>query len=87
MENHKLQARSRQGGKSKFLTPNGFVYASPMKKSASPGDMNGTFSKSPPEHLPDGTAPPMRRNKVDVDVIARRNIQTSPGKRGGFGVF
>ena len=57
-----------------------------MKKSASPGDMCGTFNKTPVEHLPDGTAPPMRRTKVEVDVIAHRNIQTSPGKRGGFGV-
>ena len=82
MENHKLQARSRQGGKSKFLTPNGFVYASPMKKSASPGDMNGTFSKSPPEHLPDGTAPPMRRNKVDVDVSPTKVLSLGPPPPG-----
>ncbi|KAH8058051.1 2-hydroxy-adenosine triphosphate pyrophosphatase [Aureococcus anophagefferens] len=86
VENHKLQARNRVAGKGKFLTPNGFTYASPMKKSASPGDMCGTFNKTPVEHLPDGTAMIGRRSKVDVDVIARRNIQTSPGKRGGFGV-
>ncbi|KAH8096326.1 serine carboxypeptidase [Aureococcus anophagefferens] len=77
--------RGTVAGKGKFLTPNGFTYASPMKKSASPGDMCGTFNKTPVEHLPDGRddRPP---SKVDVDVIARRNIQTSPGKRGGFGV-
>ena len=56
VENHKLQARNRVAGKGKFLTPNGFTYASPMKKSASPGDMCGTFNKTPVEHLPDGTA-------------------------------
>ncbi|KAJ1451705.1 hypothetical protein M885DRAFT_529136 [Pelagophyceae sp. CCMP2097] len=86
-ETFKLQAQRRLDGKKKFGTPNGFGYSSPMKKSSSPGDVCGTFGGAV-EHSSDGVdkkGDP--KNKVDVEgIMGRRNIQTSPSKRGGYGV-
>ena len=39
------------------------------------------------EHEGEGTyAPRGRREKVENDVVAKRNVQTNPAKLGGFGV-
>ena len=55
-----------------------------MKKSSAPGDTNGTFA-GVIENMPESSFAQGARSKLDLDSIPRRNIQTSPGKRGGFG--
>ena len=59
------------------------VYANPMKKSPAPGDTNGTFT-GVIENMPESSFAQGARSKLDLDSIPRRNIQTSPGKRGSF---
>lgn len=82
---HKPMSAVRKAGKDKFRTINGFGYSSPMKRSSGLGDDQATF-RGQIEHLPDGTYVEKGvRGKIEVDVIATRNIQTSPGKRGGYG--
>lgn len=84
-ESFKYQASRRMEGRKKFIAPNGFVYSNPMKKSSAPGDTNGTFA-GVIENMPESSFAQGARSKLDLDSIPRRNIQTSPGKRGGFGV-
>ena len=76
------QAATRMAGRRKFLTDGGFRYANPIKKSCTPGDAYGTFAGQI-EHKPDGAPAVARRAKVKRDVP--KNIQTAPGRKGGFG--
>mmetsp|Transcript_4855 Transcript_4855/g.14387 ORF Transcript_4855/g.14387 Transcript_4855/m.14387 type:complete len:337 (-) Transcript_4855:59-1069(-) len=105
LENYKLQAKRRMASKSRFLTSNGFMYSSPMKKSSvlrcvrsfkpsfisaqAPGDYEGTFRcETTGLRQTGGLAERegLRRAKIKIDTLARRNIMTCPGPRGGFGV-
>ncbi|KAJ8602057.1 hypothetical protein CTAYLR_002780 [Chrysophaeum taylorii] len=83
-DTYKVLAKSRQAGCRKFRTPNGFAYASPTKRSSTPGDSAGTFAGRI-EYLPNNKAQGPKK-KIDVDATSRRNIQIVPPKRGGAGV-
>ena len=83
---HKMHVKERLKNVRGNRTPNGFMYSSPMKRSTSPGSMEGTF-RGVIEHEGEGTyAARGRREKVENDVVAKRNVQTNPAKLGGFGV-
>ena len=78
-------AKERLKGVQKFLTPNGIRYCSPMKVSTSSGDYEGCFG-DPHEHHSDGTYPKRGvRDRIE-ELLEKRNVMTSPSKRGGYGV-
>jgi hypothetical protein len=82
----KVSAEDRMKDRAGFRTPNGFVYASPLKKSASVGDYYGTFTPKGYQHMPDGLHD--RTAKSPFKKFAQRNVYTSPPKKttgvGGF---
>jgi len=72
--------------KSKFRTPNGFTYSSPMKKSASSGDFHGSFtSEKQKAHVPPGPLVPHNYMHKTFKLGAERNFLTSPPKKAGPG--
>jgi hypothetical protein len=75
----KVLSAQRMQGKQAFLTPNGFKHSSPLKKSSSAGDYNGSFAKALP-HMPDGTHGP-RGQRQAIRDIGPKNIYTSPHKK------
>lgn len=82
-ETSKMHVKSRLKARSKFMTPNGFRYSSPMKKSATPGDTFGSFST--PNGEADPNARPESRQRTKVSNFETRNICTSPSKKGSYG--
>ena len=80
----KILAAERKGSIRKFLTPTGFSYPSPAKRSATPGDNNGTF-RGRIEYVP-MLAAKEKGKPLDANAVTRRNIRTAPSKRGGPGV-
>lgn len=78
-DTYKVHAKARQMSSRQFRTPTGFAYASPMKRSSSPGDAAGTFGGSI-EHVPDCGV----KKKPEPNTL--RNVQAVPSKRGGCGV-
>ncbi|OQS05098.1 hypothetical protein THRCLA_02718 [Thraustotheca clavata] len=85
-ERYKEEAKIRLENTKKYLKPSGFTYSSHTKKSTGPGDYNGSFhdpknqeSVEPPAPLPRSNPNPKERQ------FERRNVLTSPSKKGTLG--
>lgn len=84
-EKYKEESRYRLENTKKNLTPNGFKFSNPSKKSTSLGDYNGAFSKGY-ENMPDGTYKARGiAKKFEPSALSKRNIITSPSRRGTYG--
>lgn len=80
MSASKLSAMDRMDGRKKFLTPNGFRYSSPLKKSSSKGDFNGTFRRKAPPYESDGTYG-QRGVRTALKETGPRNFFTNPPRK------
>lgn len=76
----KQATNQRMEGRKKFLTPNGFGYSSPIKKSSSKGDFYGTFQKKAPTYLSDGTYG-TRQTKTAITESGPKNFYTNPPRK------
>uniref|UniRef100_A0A7S3Y7S7 Cilia-and flagella-associated protein 96 n=1 Tax=Heterosigma akashiwo TaxID=2829 RepID=A0A7S3Y7S7_HETAK len=72
--------------KAKIRTPNGFRFSSPMKKSASSGDFEGTFYDERSKQYKDqGPLLPHHHQHINFKKGSERNFLTSPLRKGGPG--
>lgn len=79
----KLAVREKLKSREKFINPRGFVPSSPSRQRTGPGTYDGAFTKY--EHMDDGTWEKRgTRTKKDVENL-KKNLLTSPPKKGGFG--
>ncbi|ETW08657.1 hypothetical protein H310_01190 [Aphanomyces invadans] len=85
-EAYKQEAQYRLENTKKNVKPNGFVYSSHTKKSCGKGDYFGTFHdrKDDDAKPPPPTAPETRINPKERQ-FEKRNILTSPSKKGTLG--
>jgi hypothetical protein len=73
-------------GRAAFREPFGFKYANPMKTSSCSGDYHGSFTSNI-EHFSDETHG-QRGNRTKIEeLLEKRNILTSPMKKGTYGFY
>ncbi|KAF0683542.1 Aste57867_24399 [Aphanomyces stellatus] len=82
-EAYKHESQYRLENTKKNVKPNGFIYSSHTKKSTGKGDYFGTFHQ--PEDEPPAPPPPEARINPKERQFERRNILTSPVKKGTLG--
>jgi hypothetical protein len=75
----------RLEGRRKFRTDFGFTYTHPMRKSSCTGDYYGAFEQNVP-HFSDGTHGVRGKKDKIEELLHKRNILTTPGKKGSYGV-
>jgi len=76
----RLQLQAKKEQKSRNINDAPFKAASPMKRSAAPGDFYGTSGKVP--YLPQGSTETKKKGEVPEQP---KGIYTSPAKKGTFG--
>lgn len=76
----KESTKDRLKGRDKFLTPNGFRHSSPLKKSSSKGDFNGTFRRKAPDYISDGTYG-QRGSRAALRETGPKNFYTNPPRK------
>lgn len=81
---HRRETKTRLDNRAKDRTEFGFKFSSPMKTSSTTGDYSGTFGGSL-EHFSEDTYGKRGIREKITEPTEKKNIMTTPSKKGGFG--
>jgi len=81
---HRRETSQRMQGRAKIRSEFGFKFSNPMKVSSTPGDYTGSFTKNI-EHFSEDTYGKRGVRPKITELLEKKNILTTPMKKGGFG--
>lgn len=81
---HRREQTQRLQNRAKNRTEFGFKFSSPMKVSSTPGDYSGSFTVNI-EHFSEDTYGKRGVRQKITEPTEKKNILTTPMKKGGFG--